>query len=340
MKQLNAPTIRPLNHESIHTMGRVVWRNNEALFSYPGVTFEFTIQADSFAIDVQPYKGKGRLDVYFDGTLRKQLIIKSAQQHSFKLNSANKPIQVQLVNRGETWHGIMQIKGLIIDNGALLNPPNVRLHKLLFIGDSVTCGALLNRNPKGNKGPHLSDSYHSFGMQIGRKLNAQVHLIGYGGRGILRSWDGNPNDLQGADFFELAIPSSDAMIHWDHHSYLPDLVVISLATNDFNLGVPPQTQFETAYRSLIQRVLMVHPQAHVAITEGSMLNNNAIGEGHKSIAKNYLNNVIMAINNKRVCYMPSNYYPGDDSDPHPTREQHSKIADDFVMHIRRIMSWS
>jgi len=187
MKQLNAPTIRPLNHESIHTMGRGVWRNNEALFSYPGVTFEFTIQADSFAIDVQPYKGKGRLDVYFDGTLRKQLIIKSAQQHSFKLNSANKPIQVQLVNRGETWHGIMQIKGLIIDNGALLNPPNVRLHKLLFIGDSVTCGALLNRNPKGNKGPHLSDSYHSFGMQIGRKLNDQVHLIGYGGRGILRS---------------------------------------------------------------------------------------------------------------------------------------------------------
>ena len=46
MKQLNAPTITPLNHESIHAMGRVVWRNSEALFSYPGVTFEFTTESN------------------------------------------------------------------------------------------------------------------------------------------------------------------------------------------------------------------------------------------------------------------------------------------------------
>lgn len=331
-------TTLSLKHEYIQVMGRVHWQEDGVVFSYPGVMIEFNIQGESVLIDVQALEGKSRLDIYLNDRLYKQTLVNKKHALLIKLKGADKKANVKLVNRGETWHGITQLQGIAIKNGALLKPKTVYSKKLLFIGDSVTCGALMNRNPECNKGPHLSDSYHAFPMQIGRMLNAQTHIVGFGGRGVMRSWDANPSDMQAPEFFELAIPSQQFPILWDHQNYHPEVIVISLGTNDFNLGIPTQTVFEAAYVHFLQRICALHSHAQVFITEGAMLEDNHVSI-HKTVARQFLKNIVKATNNKHVSYLPSVHHAGDACDPHPTRQQHDKIAKELTVYIQQEMGW-
>lgn len=52
------------------------------------------------------------------------------------------PHTAEFVKRTETWEGTLTFTGLRLSTtGALLNAPALSQRKLLFIGDSVTCGA-------------------------------------------------------------------------------------------------------------------------------------------------------------------------------------------------------
>jgi hypothetical protein len=40
----------------------------------------------------------------------------------------------------------------------------------------------------------VGQSRASYGMLMAKQLNAQVQLVCYGGRGLVRTWDGKTND--------------------------------------------------------------------------------------------------------------------------------------------------
>lgn len=313
-------------------------QDGEIVFGYPGVSIGFNALAKSVCVSAKSIEGVSRIDVYVNHKLAKTLTLRVVPQRYSLVNySLPKKMQINLVGRSETQQGVSALSCVDIDQGELLPAPVPLENKLLFIGDSVTCGALIHRSKKASLSPRLSDPYHSYAMKLGRALNAQTHLIAFGGRGVLRSSHGTSDDLQGLQLFERTIPSPKFTQLWQNHLYQPQVVFVSLATNDFYQGAPDPSAFIAAYEALLQRVMTVHPDAQIVITEGAMLNDADPLKPHRSLAKQHLQTVVKKLDSNKVRYLESRHYPGDSSDPHPTQAQHASIASDFLAPIQQLL---
>ena len=88
----------------------------------------------------------------------------------------------------------------------------------MFIGDSLTCGEddeqLPRRKTTAPRAPPISARFHT-GMLLAKWLDAQVHVLAYGGRGIVRNWDGRRDVNTVPVFFERSMPDDPAS-KWDH----------------------------------------------------------------------------------------------------------------------------
>jgi len=119
--------------------------------------------------------------------------------------------------------GTASFDGLVLPDGCELLPaPAWPVRKLMFIGDSLTCGEYNERFPPENDStPRSTNVARSYGMLLAKWLNAQVHVVAYGGRGLVRNWDGRRDVNTVPVFFERSLPD-DPATHWDHSRYQPE----------------------------------------------------------------------------------------------------------------------
>src|ERR1017187_7148919 len=157
---------------------------------------------------------------------------------------------VELVRRTESWMGTASFDGLLLPAGCeLLPPPPWPVRKLMFIGDSLTCGEYNERLPQENDStPRSTNAARSYGMLLARWLGAQVHLVSYGGRGITRDWSGKTDVNILPVFFPRTLPDK-AGSAWDHSRYQPDVIVINDGT-DFDAGPQDGTNCSARCRRL------------------------------------------------------------------------------------------
>lgn len=316
-------------------MGRTASAGDGAVrFAYPGVSSFVRFDGRALALDASATGDKSYLDVIVDGAFVRTIHL-SADRASHVLvdGPSAGPHLVQVLHRSETWHGVVTLHGFSTD-GRVLAPPPLPSRRVLFLGDSVTCGEALERTPPGPKQPLWWNPRLSYGMLAGAALDAQVQLVCHGGRGLVRSWNGRTDEFNIARFYELAIAAPDAPEPWDGRRYAPDLIVSAIGTNDFNQGIPDRAHYVDAYAAFVATLLRDHPRATIVLTEGAILD----GEKKAALAS-YIAATIARTANPRVHYIPSRHYPGDDQDAHPTRDQHRQMANDLVPALRQLMSW-
>jgi formate dehydrogenase major subunit len=74
--------------------------------------------------------------------------------------------------------------------------------------------------------PHFREASWDEALElVARRLGAQCHLVSYGGRGIIRDWQGIRDTRNAPVFYELALPD-DPAVRWDHMRYVPDAIGI------------------------------------------------------------------------------------------------------------------
>ncbi|MFP5389966.1 MAG: GDSL-type esterase/lipase family protein, partial [Gammaproteobacteria bacterium] len=174
----------------------------------------------------------------------------------------------------------------------------------------------------------------SYGMLLGEALQAQVHLVCHGGRGLVRSWNKRTDEFKLPDFYELAIADAAQPVRWEHARYQPDLIVSAIGTNDFNPGVPDGEAYVRAYVKFVQTLLNNHPQAQIVLTEGAILK-----AGKKAALQVYLLETIKRVNDPGVHLVSASHQPGDARDGHPTGAQHAAMARELAPQLRRVMGW-
>jgi lysophospholipase L1-like esterase len=255
--------------------------------------------------------------------------------------------QIEFLRQTETWLGVMTVEGFTLAPGAkLVTPTPWPERRLLFIGDSVTSGEAAGRDAACPKDKAATwNAAGSFGMLLGHALSAQVHLVSFGGRGLVRDWQGKTDQLNAPQFFELSVPEGQPKsrpdLAWGHQAYIPDAVFISLGTNDFNLALgdfPSEKDFIDTYVSFISRIKKLYPNAKLFLTEGAIVN-DASGRPQKTTLRNCLEKTVAKINDPTVRVLPSNHYPGDHCDAHPTSSQHEQMAKDLEPHLRKALGW-
>ncbi len=325
--------IYPTSHPKLRLMGRHLREADGSLsLGYPGVSLSFNADAKAAWLWASSSGDQSHLEIQLDDQ-PPRLVRLSRQVQKIPLFSGESASRhrVRILHNGETWHGQVNLKGISLDKGELLAAPELPARKLLVLGDSVTCGEAVVRQPGCQKNTLWWRPSHSYGMQLAEKLNAQVHLVCYGGRGLVRSWNGKTDDLNLPDFFELAIADPNRLPAWDHSQYQPDVILSAIGTNDFSQGIPDRGKYLATYKQLIKRLRQLHPQASILLTEGAILN----GE-HKTALQTYLTDVVSGTRDTKLTYVPSNHYPGDSCDAHPTGEQHQLMAEDLAPQLEAL----
>jgi lysophospholipase L1-like esterase len=316
-------------------MGRTVVADDGTVrFGYPGVTLSLAVDGTRLAVDAAGGT-RSLFDVIVDGkpagTLR---LAPEMKRYDVFKDAAPGPHQVELVHRGETWLGVPSIARFTAD-GTFLAAPALPQRRLLVLGDSVTCGAVMERGADVKDMPEWSNPRLSYGMLAARALGAQAQLVCYGGRGLVRSWNNRTDEFQLPAFYDLAIADAAHPVKWHQADYDPDLILVAIGTNDFNPGIPERAAYVDAYAALLRRVLRDHPHAQIALTEGVLLNGDK-----KAALIGYLKEAMARVDNARVHLLaPVAYQPGDAVNGHPTTAQHAVMAAEILPQLRRIAGW-
>jgi len=342
--QAAAPQVLPLNDPHLRLIGRYDDRTpDHPRLAYPGTGLEFRCMCTSAQLQVNADTGNSALTIVVDREAP-QLKLLAAGENTVEIAMPidNGPHTIEVYKRTETWQGIVRLDGLALSaGGTLLDLPPVPVRKLMFVGDSVTCGVGIDNNAQCTHDPALPDinPYESYGMLLGRRLDADTQLVCYGGRGIERDYRGLgiADDVVNApDFLTLAIPSDkpEGRVPWDANRFQPDAIFISLGTNDMNLEKTKpldENKWVGEYVTFLREVRAAYPDAIVFVTEGAIVTDPLLARMVQRAAAESLDS--------RVIYTKSQHYPGNGCNGHPTHIQHRHMADDFEPVLRRTLHW-
>ena len=331
------------NDDRIQLIGRIDDRNPlKPRMAYPGTEIRIRMRGASLGLSMTSDSDKSALTIVIDhGAPRLQLLHKGPNDLSIAV-----PVEgdhtIEIIKRTETWQGVLTFESISLPEGtSLLMPPVRSARKLMFVGDSVTCGAGVNNNAtcKPDLESPASDAYNSYGLLLGRRLDAETQLVCYGGRGLVRDYRGlaiQDNVLNAPQFLALSIPSDapEGRVAWDASRFQPDAVLFSLGTNDFSLQKTKpldEQKWIGAYVELLQSARLLYPKAKFLVTEGAIVRD--------PLLRSMLQKAVAELGDPLVSYTPSQHYPGNGCDGHPTAAQHLQMTDDFEPIFRAKLGW-
>jgi len=302
----------------------------------------FYISGSELWVEARSTSGANRLGVLIDGSLVNTVVLpKRLQRTRLWVGVGDGEHQAELLHMNETWQGEVTLARIEV-RGSVLARPAPRARRLLFLGDSITCGEAVNRVAGSEKDATWWDPLGSYGALVASQLDAELHLVCYGGRGMMRDYRGREDVLNGAGLFELSVPREHTAPHWQHDSYQPHVIVVALGTNDFALSLPEfpvEQAFVAKTQSLLRRIRALHPQALVVVTDGALVNDDNPRRPQKSVLQRYLAAAVSSLRDPKVVTFWATHQAGDAADPHPTREQHAAMAVELTRFLRNRLAW-
>jgi lysophospholipase L1-like esterase len=327
-------------------MGRAALTSDEARLGFPGITMRFVYRGPAPVLRLSATTANCYFNLACNGW-DPVVIHLNLGENQIPLPTGEAPPQgwlVELVRRTEAWQGIVIFQGLLLPSGCeLLPPPPWPGRRLMFIGDSITGGEYVERFPPENiSTPRAANAARSFGMLLGRWLQAQVHLVSCGGRGIIRDWTGKTDGINAPQFFQRVLP--DDPPPWNHAEYLPDAIVVCLGTNDFSKDLPNEAAYTKAYDDFVGDIRAAHPGAALLLAESPILGGapGTMDRAKRDHLRRTLEAVVTrrrAAGDQRIAVAPVRHYPGTPGNAHPVAFQHEQIALELLPPIRALTGW-
>jgi lysophospholipase L1-like esterase len=205
-------------------------------------------------------------EIVTDGQPSAVLIPQSGTNlYSIFSGTGNAVHTVSLVKRTEPFFGIGQFQGFQLSaRGTLLPLPPRSTRRLEVIGDSISCGY---GDEAKDQHAHFSstteNAYLSYGAVAARLVGAEYVCSAWSGRLM---WPTNTMD----SVYGMTLPTVPGST-WDFAQWVPQAVVISLGTNDFNGKIPDNTAWEHGYEAFLARVRKNYPQAILYVASSPML---------------------------------------------------------------------
>lgn len=177
---------------------------------------------------------------------------------------------VQLMRRTEAFNNPTEFLGFSVTGGALVETAYPFPRRIEVVGDSITCGyGIEGDNATCPFTPATENAANTYAAQTARNFNAALSVVAFSGKGMYRDLDFNM-DLTMPKIYDRAL-FNDAELGWVYATYVPDVLVINLGTNDFGNGDPGEAFTET-YVEFIQRVELLYPGVEVFCVAGGMSN--------------------------------------------------------------------
>jgi len=337
-----APAQAPVSGDSglVVIEGRAVVSpaSGTTTLGFPGVTAHVTVVGSALSLHYTAHSESVMIDVQIEDEPFTRYHLTSGD-HELVIFSGL-PVterEVRVVRRTEAWQGQLTIRGWQVEGGMLLPAAPLPERRLLFIGDSITAGAATDfREGDPDDGYHSSNGRFSYGYQLARMLDAQVHLVAFGGKGLVRDWRGMRADVTAPEYYERALPTA-ADTPWDASSWVPDAVFVCLGTNDFNQGIPDEQDWVAAYREFLLKIRRDAPEAPIFLLESPMQGDDPPALSRR-VLRHYHEEVIEAVGDPNVHAIATGYHPGE-QDAHPDQDGQRQIAAALLPQVQEKLGW-
>jgi lysophospholipase L1-like esterase len=240
-------------------------------YQWPGVYFEAAFNGDS--VDAKIDDDQNNLYLWVDGIHKLTLTRPGKTTVSLKDLGPGRHI-VRLEKATETQSTVGSFVGFTVPNPDNALPAPVYQHRIEFIGDSHTVG--YGNTSRGQTCTpddvrDTTDTSQAFAPLTAKHFGAAYRINAFSGRGIVRNYGGlAPGDtlpvLYQYTLFDHSVPAPD-------DGWTPDVVVVSLGTNDFSTPLKPGEKWSThdelkadavrTYADFIKSLRAKYPNAHI-----------------------------------------------------------------------------
>lgn len=304
------------NDERVFIQGRVLEIVKGSVdFAYPGVSFEIKVRAKKVSAtleDVSSNNHNNYFNVVVDGKVVKTLQMSKEKKTYLLVDDLDESVNhtVKLFKRTEALVGTTRFYGFELEEVKAVEIVKKPSKKLLVIGDSFSCGygngVELTESDNLNTGFHAEneDNYNAYGAISARKLDFQYQCVAYSGRGMYRNFDLSTTGTV-PELFSHVFPDNEHGGDANLKSYLPDVIVINLGTNDFfGESRNPVEEVDSAafvgtYIAFLNSLEKTYPKANFICIAGGMMSDNwPTGRYTLTKIKTYINEVIAVSNSK------------------------------------------
>ncbi|ATB30029.1 SGNH/GDSL hydrolase family protein [Melittangium boletus] len=338
------------NDPKLQLVGRMDHTNPEQpLWAFPGTAARFRCNCTGVDVAFEDLGSGGEehtnwVNVIVDGKTEVKLELKP--KATWLKGARGLPPgehTIEIVKRTEAYAGVVRFFGVSVQ-GVLLDPPPRPERRLEIIGDSISCGygneasiTTTNAYTEPNTGFHSKneDISQAYGTFLGRRFNAEVMSTCISGTGIYRN---NNGATEGTfpDRYGRTLPDNEDS-QWDLSSFVPDIIIINLGNNDFNVvdptdnlpTAPDAEPFKAAYAAFVRRLRGLYPAAHIICSIGPMLNDSYPKDRqHWTKMQEYVSTMVASLGDAGVHYFAYTPIQGDPygEDWHPTANGHAAMA--------------
>lgn len=267
--------------EEIRLLGKSFWEDNAIVLPWVDAGFTFAFKGQGAVIGFAPYQTEQPvyLRVFVDDAYSFRFAVTNGSE-KISLDGLDEnaihTVKVLMVVRGEPLY-VNDIR-LVGDEMAVCEKPAQKL-RLAFVGDSITCGY----GVLGPNGPcyytYEQDSTRSYAGMTAEKMDAEIFASASSGKGFVANCDGNREDLLLSQGFRQKTLTDGV---WDHQSYVPDVFVINVGTNDACGGITDEEWIPAAV-AFMEEVRAAFPKVPIIYCYG-MMDKTKLGAAEKAVA--------------------------------------------------------
>lgn len=307
-------------------------------FHFTGKRLELELWGDN-STEGFVTEGKARVGIFINGErFRDQMV--TQRQEIIEIIHKDSPVSVdiEIIKLSESAMTTMGIGRLTTDLQGRITPLPDRAFRMEIIGDSITCGYGVDaRNAEETFSTETEDVTRAYSYRLARALDADYSMVCFSGYGIVSGYTatGERNTREtlpqyyDRTGFSYASPASDLKLeqtYWDFSSFVPQLIVINLGTNDatYTHTDPVKiAEYKEQYIQFLKLVRSKNPRAEILCVVGIM------GETLTGALKELTAEYAKETGDYHVHYaglkeqLPEDGYG---ADSHPSQKTHEKLA--------------
>lgn len=318
-------------------------------FSFCGKKAEIKLKGDAIALSGN---NQARIGIYVNGQrVIDDMVNELVKTYTVFESNTEQNVTVRVIKLSEAAMSTVGIEEITVDVTEGIKPTPENVHKIEFIGDSITCGyGIDDENELHSFSTATEDVTKTYAYLTAQELHADYSMVAYSGYGIISGYTENDQKLTThlvPDYYEKVGKSDGKFdgslepqsVSWDFKTFVPDLIVINLGTNDDSYtkdDTHKQAEYAEQYVEFLKVVRRNNENATILCPLGIMGDRlypfveQAVNEYKKETGDAHITTM------KFDVQLPADGYA---ADWHPSKATHMKAAKQLTAHIKRLMNW-
>lgn len=356
------PSTPGLSASDVRLLGRQFYDagTGATWFSFTNAGFELTFTGTvlraELTADVESIRDEANrpyLSVYVNDMETPAQVYGMAQKEATLTLFESRTVQtvtIRVLKRSEASASSIGVRRLTANAGASLTPTAAPSRRLVFWGDSFTCGFGNEGTPEQPFQTRTENGCDTYAARAARAVGADIQCVCWSGIGVCSSYTetAQPNT---AFLMKDLYPKADYAGHrrlfleqetYDFSRFQPDAVILHLGTNDSSYtsraGDGAREAFGRAYDALLSTVRETYPRAAIVCT---------LGPGTPETRRLYAR--IRALVESRRSAGDSRIFDmafantldgeGLGSADHPSMKTHIRMAEELTGQLKAILGW-